>query len=105
MAKATVVWPADEALARRAGRLLGKVGSDATIDALVAQELAYTYCQRGVPVELHIYNGLDHQQTGPPFLDQARVFLTQRFAHRPVENGCAEIGPGDSIAPVPVPAP
>ena len=34
--KATVVWPADEALARRAGRLLGKVSSDATIDALVA---------------------------------------------------------------------
>ena len=36
VAKATVVWPADEALARRAGRLLGKVSSDATIDALVA---------------------------------------------------------------------
>ena len=36
VAKATVVWPADEALARRAGALLGKVSSDATIDALVA---------------------------------------------------------------------
>ena len=34
--KATDVWPADEQLARHAGRLLGKAGSDATIDALVA---------------------------------------------------------------------
>lgn len=69
------------------------------------QELAYTYCQRGVPVELHIYNGLDHQQAGPPFLDLAQVFLTQRFAHLPVHNGCAHIGPGNSITPVPIPAP
>jgi len=34
--KAADVWPADEQLARHAGRLLGKAGSDATIDALVA---------------------------------------------------------------------
>lgn len=34
--KAADVWPADEPLARRAGRLLGTAGSDATIDALVA---------------------------------------------------------------------
>ncbi len=34
--KAADVWPADEPLARWAGRLLGRAGSDATIDALVA---------------------------------------------------------------------
>jgi len=34
--KAADVWPADESLARRAGRLLGKAASDATVDALVA---------------------------------------------------------------------
>lgn len=34
--KAADVWPADEPLARRAGRLLGRAGSDATIDAVVA---------------------------------------------------------------------
>ena len=88
---------------------IGNGLSDPTGDGVMVtkdvQELAYTYCQRGVPVELHIYSGLDHQQTGPPFLDQAQVFLTQRFAHRPVQNGCGEIGPGDSIAPVPAPAP
>jgi predicted nucleic acid-binding protein len=34
--KAADVWAADEPLARQAGRLLGKAGSDATIDAFVA---------------------------------------------------------------------
>lgn len=34
--KAIDVWPADEPLARRGGRLLGNAGSDATIDAFVA---------------------------------------------------------------------
>jgi predicted nucleic acid-binding protein len=34
--KAADVWPADEPLARQAGRLLGKAGSEATIDAFVA---------------------------------------------------------------------
>lgn len=38
--KATDVWPADEQLARRAGRLLGKAGSGATIDAIVAATAA-----------------------------------------------------------------
>ncbi len=93
----------------RAPLFIGNGLSDPTGDGVMVtkdvQELAYTYCQRGVPVELHIYNGLDHQQTGPPFLHQAQVFLTQRFEHLPVQNGCGEIGPGDSIAPVPVPAP
>jgi len=78
---------------------------DGVIVTKDVQELAYTYCQRGVPVELHIYNGLDHQQAGPPFLNHAQVFLTERFARLPVQNGCAEIGPGNSITPVPVPAP
>ncbi len=83
--------------------------SDPTGDGVMVtrdvQELAYTYCQRRVPVELQIYNGLDHQQAALPFLDQAQVFLTQRFAHQPAPNGCGEIGPGNSIAPVPVLAP
>jgi len=68
------------------------------------QELAYTYCHRGVPVEFHIYNGLSHTQASPPFMEQAKAFLTQRFEDLPFRNGCSDIGPGDSIAPVPVPA-
>ncbi len=34
--KATDVWPADEPLARQAGRLLAKAASDATVHAFVA---------------------------------------------------------------------
>jgi len=69
------------------------------------QELAYIYCQRGVPVELRIYHGLDHDQAGTPFFAQAQTFLAQRFAKQPFRTGCAQIGPGDSIAPVTVPVP
>lgn len=36
LVKAADVWPADEPLARRAGRLLGAANSAATIDAVVA---------------------------------------------------------------------
>ncbi len=34
--KAADIWPTDEPLARRAGHLLGRAASDASIDALVA---------------------------------------------------------------------
>jgi hypothetical protein len=67
------------------------------------QELAYIYCRRGVPVQFHVYHGLSHQEAGTPFLNQAQAFLAQRFEHRPFKNGCSDIGPGNSIAPVPVP--
>ena len=77
---------------------------DGVMVAKDIQELAYTYCQRGVPVEFHVYNGLIHTQAGPPFLDQAQAFLTDRFESLPFQNGCIDIGPGNSIAPVPVPA-
>ena len=89
--------------------LFTRVGlSDSTGDGVVVardvQELAYAYCQRGIPVEFHIYKGLSHTQAGLPFLEQAQVFLTQRFEGAHFQNGCSDIGPGDSIAPVPVPA-
>ena len=66
------------------------------------QQLAYTYCRRGDPVEFHIYAGLSHVQAGQPFLEQAQVFLTQRFEGLPLQSGCNDITPGNSIAPVPV---
>ncbi len=64
-----------------------------------------TYCQRRVPVELHIYTGLDHRQAAVPFLTQAQAFLAQRFENLPFQDGCAGIGPGNPIVPVPVPRP
>lgn len=92
----------------RAPLFIGVGLSDSVGDGVMVakdvQELAYTYCHRGVPVELHVYKGLTHTGAGLPFLEQADAFLTQRFDDLPVQNGCTDIGPGDSIAPVPVPA-
>jgi hypothetical protein len=92
----------------RAPLFVGVGRSDSTGDGVMVtsdvQELAYTYCRRGVPVDFHIYQGLSHIQASLPFLEQAQVFLTQRFENLPFRNGCGEIGPGNSIAPVPVPA-
>jgi hypothetical protein len=92
----------------RAPLFIGNGLSDSIGDGVMVtkdvQELAYTYCQRGVPVEFHIYNGLIHTQAGPPFFEQAQAFLTERFESLPFQDGCPDIGPGNSIAPVPVPA-
>jgi Secretory lipase len=78
--------------------LSDSIGDGVTVTKDV-QELAYTYCHRGVPVELHIYDGLNHSQAGTPFFEQAQSFLAQRFENLPFQNGCADIGPGNSIAP------
>ena len=83
--------------------LSDSIGDGVTVTKDV-RELAYTYCHRGVPVELRIYDGLNHSQAGTPFFEQAQAFLAQRFEKLPFQNGCADIGPGNSIAPVPVPA-
>jgi hypothetical protein len=89
----------------RAPLFIGNGLSDSIGDGVMVtkdvQELAYTYCHRGVPVEFHIYNGLSHTQAGSPFLKQAQAFLTQRFDDLPFQNGCSGISPGNSIAPVP----
>ena len=45
--KSADLWPADESLARRAGRLLGAAASDATIDALVAATATTARERRG----------------------------------------------------------
>lgn len=92
----------------RSPLLIGVGLSDSIGDGVMVakdvQELAYTYCRRGVPVEFHIYKGLSHTQVGLPFLEQAQAFLTQRFENLHFQNGCSDIGAGSSIAPVPVPA-
>jgi len=104
----------DDLIMTRAGTprgplFIGNGLSDSTGDGVTVtkdvQELAYTYCHRGVPVEFHIYKGLDHSQAGTAFFDQAQAFLAQRFENQPFQNGCAAIGPSNSITPVPVPSP
>jgi len=82
--------------------LVDSIGDGVMVTKDVRQ-LAYTYCLRGVPVEFHLYVGLSHVQAGQPFLEQAQAFLIQRFEGLPFHDGCGDISPGDSIAPVQVP--
>ena len=90
----------------RAPVFIGNGLSDSIGDGVMVakdvQQLAYTYCRRGVPVEFHLYAGLSHVQAGQPFLVQAQAFLTQRFEGLPLQDGCSDISPGNSIAPMPV---
>ena len=87
---------------------LGIGRSDSVGDGVMVtkdvQQLAYIYCHRGVPVELHVYQGLSHTEAGLPFLEQAQAFLSQRFENLTVQNGCSGIAQGNSIAPVSMPA-
>jgi hypothetical protein len=90
----------------RAPLFIGNGLSDSIGDGVMVakdvQQLAYTYCRRGVPVEFHLYTGLNHIEAGQPFLVQAQAFLTQRFEGLPIQDGCSDISPGGSIAPMPV---
>jgi hypothetical protein len=60
---------------------------DGVIVTKDVQQLARTNCQRNVPVELHIYTGLDHRQAASPSLSEAQSFLAQRFENLPFHNG------------------
>lgn len=90
----------------RAPMFIGVGNADGTGDGVMvakdAQELAYTYCQRGVPVQFK-YSGGGHMQAAVPFEQSAFSFLSQRLNGQAVANGCASIAPGNSLAPVPVP--
>lgn len=86
--------------------LIGVGQSDAIGDGVMVtkdvQQVAYTYCHRGVPVEFHVFQGLSHTQAGLPFLEQPQVL--QRFEGLSFQNGCAGIGRGNSLTPVSIPA-
>jgi Secretory lipase len=87
--------------------LLGVGNADGTGDGIMiagdVQELAYEYCQRGVPVTFQEYPGLEHTEAAVPFEASALAFLEARFAGLPASNGCASISPGNSLAPLPSP--
>ena len=88
--------------------LFGVGDSDGTgdgimIDADVAA-LARQYCEQGVPVTFTVYPGLPHSDAAVPFEAQALSFLEGRFNSAPAPDGCAFIGAGNSLAPLPQPA-
>ncbi len=87
---------------------MGVGKSDATGDGVAVaddvKELAHTYCGRGVPVQFHVYNGVDHAAAIWPFEWEALQFMQQRYAGGTPANECASIGPGNSLTPLPMPS-
>jgi hypothetical protein len=77
---------------------------DGVMVAADVEALAHEYCQQGVPVTFSEYRNLDHTQAAAPFESTALAFLEARFAGAPPPNGCASIGAGNSLAPLPVSA-
>ena len=88
--------------------LMGVGDADGTGDGVMVtkdvQALAHTYCQRGLSVELHVYNGDDHTNAAIAFLPTAGAWLTERLNGVPAQNGCGSIPAGNALTPVP-PAP
>lgn len=82
--------------------------SDGTGDGVMVaadvEALAHEYCQQGVPVTFSEYQKLDHTEAIAPFESAALPFLEARFAGSTPVNGCASIGAGNSLAPLPVPS-
>ncbi|HTU76054.1 MAG TPA: lipase family protein [Trebonia sp.] len=88
--------------------LLGVGDSDGTGDGIMidgdVEALAHEYCQRGVPVTYTVYPLLPHADAAVPFEAQALTFLEGQFSGSPAPDGCASIGQGNSLAPLPQPA-
>ena len=88
--------------------LIGVGNYDGTGDGIMIagdeEALAHEYCQRGVPVTFQEYQGLPHADAAVPWEAAALTFLEGRFAGLPAPNGCASIGPGNSLAPLPEPS-
>lgn len=77
---------------------------DSVMVARDIEALAHQYCTRGVPVTYARYQHHDHIAAFARFQAEAAQFLADRFAGTPPTTNCASIGPGNSLAPVPIPA-
>jgi hypothetical protein len=88
--------------------LMGVGDADGTGDGVMVtkdvEALAHTYCQRGLSVELHVYDGDDHTDAAVAFLPTAAVWLNERLTGVAATNGCSSIPAGNALTPVP-PAP
>lgn len=63
--------------------------------------LARTYCAQGVAVEYREYAHRSHVGALVPWLPSATAWLTRRFGTQPAPENCAQIAPGNSLAPIP----
>lgn len=62
--------------------------------------LAREYCGRGVRVQYNEEDLLDHVGTAATWMVDAASWLTERFAGLPAPQNCAQIPPGNSLAPI-----
>jgi hypothetical protein len=64
------------------------------------RSLAREYCARGVRVQYDEQGLLDHLGTAAVWIVDAASWLTGRFAGIPAPQDCAQIPPGNSLAPI-----
>ncbi|HWF54204.1 MAG TPA: lipase family protein [Solirubrobacteraceae bacterium] len=87
---------------------IGNGNADGTGDGVMiakdVQELAHTYCQRGVSVQFNIYKGLNHDLGIAPFETGALNFIDARLNGRSVPDGCSQVTAGNALTPLAVPA-
>jgi hypothetical protein len=62
--------------------------------------LARDFCASGTAVDYTQYDALSHITTFPVWTPAALAWLDGRFAGSPAPNDCAQIPPGNSLAPV-----
>lgn len=62
--------------------------------------LAREWCSRGLAVHYTEYQHLGHIEGAGPWLPEAAAWLTERFAGLAAPQNCAEIAPGNSLAPI-----
>ena len=75
---------------------------DGVMVAKDVEALAYEYCQQGVQVQYTKFSNSDHTQAGAQFFPVAEEFLEERMSGVPMTGNCASVGPGNSLAPLPV---
>jgi Secretory lipase len=64
------------------------------------RSLAREWCSKGVPVKYTEYQHLGHIEGAAPWLAEAATWLAGRFAGVAAPQNCAEIAPGNSLAPI-----
>ncbi len=64
------------------------------------RSLAREWCSRGVAVHYTEYQHLGHIEGAGPWLTEAAGWLAERFAGLAAPQNCAEIAPGNSLAPI-----
>jgi hypothetical protein len=64
------------------------------------RSLAREWCSQGVAVKYTEYQHLGHIEGAGPWLPEAATWLAERFVGLTAPQDCAEIAPGNSLAPI-----